>query len=125
DAQPHPAGRADDHQRHDQHGREDRALDADFGELLHGGLRDHGHGLAADEVPRTRDHRVAALEPVDDLDVLAEPAAGRHANLGALALANDQHLLDTSEHDNGARRDRDYRLAPLGPDVAAREGARA
>jgi hypothetical protein len=29
-------GGAHDHERHDEHGREDRTLDADFGELLHG-----------------------------------------------------------------------------------------
>ena len=37
DAEPEPAGRAHDDEGHDQHGREHRTLDADFGEFLHGG----------------------------------------------------------------------------------------
>src|SRR5215470_104081 len=61
------------------------------------GLGNDGDGLAADEIARRGDHRIAALETLDDLDVLAQPAAGRHADLGGLPLAHQQHLLDPGE----------------------------
>src|ERR1700741_2422081 len=120
DAQAHPARGADDDERHDEHGREDRALDADFGELLHVVLRDHVNGLTADQIPGLGHHGVAALEAVDDLDVLAEPAAGRYAHLGRLALTDQQHLLDAGEHDDGAPRHRHPRLARPAHYVAPR-----
>src|SRR5215813_1808685 len=82
-----------------------------------------GDGLAADEVARLGDDGIAALEALDDLDVLAEPAAGRHADLGRLTLTHQQHLLDAGEHDHGARRDRDQRLAHLAHDLDAGEAA--
>src|SRR5262245_3976645 len=86
-------------------------------------LRGDGDGLAAGEVPRHGDDGIAALEPVDDLDVGAQTAAGRHANLGGLALAHDQHLLAAGEDDERGRRHRHHRLARLGHDLDPREGA--
>src|SRR5262249_57135391 len=49
-------------------------------------LLGHGDGLAAGEVAGHRDDRIAALEPLDDLDVRSQAAAGRHADLGRLSL---------------------------------------
>src|SRR4029450_9359985 len=97
DAQPEPAGGAHDDEGHDQHRREHRALDADLGQLLHGGLGGGWDGGAADEVTRTGHHGVAALEAVDDLDILAETATGRDLDLRGPALADDQHFLDAGE----------------------------
>src|SRR5215467_16213081 len=86
-------------------------------------LLGHGDGLAAREVSRHGDDGIAALEPVDDLDVGAQPAAGRHANLGGFSLADDQHLFDAGEDDERGRRHRHHRLAHLGHDLDARERA--
>ena len=71
DAEPEVGGRADHDQREDEHRREDRPADADFGELLHD-LGLDAHRRTAGEVAGIDDHRLAPLEPVDDLDVLAE-----------------------------------------------------
>src|SRR5262245_36788889 len=87
-------------------------------------LLDRGDGLAAREVPRHGDDGVAALEPVDDLDVGAQTAPGGHPDLSGLALADDQHLLDAGEDDDRGRRHRHHRLAHLGHDLDPRERAR-
>ena len=97
DAQPHVAGRADDDQAQDEHRGEDRTLDADRGEFLHGAIpaacrslgegRDHLAGAAATGarppatrtgVPSTRLPGWAitgspAARPLEDL----EPLGGR------------------------------------------------
>src|SRR5215831_20249578 len=87
-------------------------------------LLGHGDGLTAGEVAGHGDDRIAALEALDDLDVRAQAAAGRDAHLGRLALTDDQHLLDAGEHDDRGGRHGHHRLAHLGHDLDAREGAR-
>src|SRR5439155_708706 len=80
-------------QRHHDHRREDGALDADFGELLHEGLPLGGHGLAGGEVARLQHDALARLEPGHDLDPVALAPARLHAHLDDLPLADDEHLL--------------------------------
>ena len=84
DAELPVAGGADDHQRQDEHGGEDRTADADLRELLHGrplrsrhGGRRHLDRGPGREVAGLHDHRLALLEARQDLDGVAGVAPRR------------------------------------------------
>src|SRR6185503_19875956 len=70
---------------------------------------DH-HGLSGHEVARVDHHRLARLEPLHDLDAVLLAAAGDHAPLLDLALADREHLLDAREDHDGRGGHEDRRL---------------